>query len=218
MASRKEITVTAKTVEEAAAEGAQRLGAPEEAVAVEVLQEPKKGFLGIGELPAVVKVSYEPSRADIAEQFLRTYIEGVGVRAEVRRVSEQDGCVFFDISGEGAGALIGYHGETLDALQILSTLAANRVLAGEEEGDYHEGYLRVSLDAGGYRGKRDATLATLAKRTADRVRRTGRPVTLEPMNASDRRAVHTAVQAIPGVESESTGSEGHRCVVIYPAQ
>lgn len=211
---KQEIVVTARTVEQAIAEGAGKLSAPEEAVEFEVLQEPKKGFLGIGEQPAKVRVWYTPDKADAAEDFLRFLLEEMEIDAKLMLAGKEEGAANFRIEGENAGLLIGYHGETLDALQYITGLIANR--AGEADGKEKSEYLRVTVDAGGYREKRQETLRALAKRTAARVRRTGRSVTLEPMNPNDRRVIHSAIQAEEGVSTESVGTEGHRCVVVFP--
>ena len=208
---KQEIIKEAKTVEQAITEGARELGASEEDVQVEILQEPKKGFLGIGEQPAIVKVSYAPPQSWTAVQFLEEIIGEMGIAAGVKIAEESEDAVKLEIEGSDAGLLIGYHGETLDALQYLTVLAANRKLGDEEKS-----YLRITLDAGGYREKREETLRSLAKRTAAKVRRTRRSVTLDPMNPSDRRVIHSEIQGETGVSTESVGNEGHRCVVIFP--
>jgi len=107
--------------------------------------------------------------------------------------------------------LIGRRGETLDALQYLVSLVANR---NRKE----EGYMRVTLDTEGYRSRREETLRRLARRNATRVRQTGRPVSMEPMNPYERRILHSALQGFGGVTTHSEGEEPNRHVVITPAK
>ncbi len=122
----------------------------------------------------------------------------------------EDGELIIDISGEGSGILIGHHGDTLDALQYLLNLAANR----REEGEKRE-YLKVTLDIEGYRAKREETLRALARKQADKVLKYKRSVMLEPMNPYERRIIHSEVQTIKGVSTNSIGSENNRKIVIY---
>lgn len=110
------------------------------------------------------------------------------------------------VDGEKMGALIGRRGETMEALSYLASLVANR-----QEG----GYIKLGLDVGGYRSKREKDLQTLARRTAAKVAKTGRCFALEPMNPYERRIVHSAVSTMEGVRSESTGEGIERRVVIY---
>ncbi len=106
------------------------------------------------------------------------------------------------------GMIIGHRGETLDAIQYLASLVANKG---------HDDYVRVSLDVANYREKRETTLTALAHRNAKNALRTGRRITLEPMNPYERHIIHTAVQDIEGVTSHSIGSNVERRVVISPA-
>ena len=130
--------------------------------------------------------------------------------AEVNTRDGKDGELIIDISGEGSGILIGHHGDTLDALQYLLNLAANR----REEGEKRE-YLKVTLDIEGYRAKREETLRALARKQADKVLKYKRSVMLEPMNPYERRIIHSEVQTIKGVSTNSIGSENNRKIVIY---
>ena len=119
---------------------------------------------------------------------------------------KRDDGVELQVKGEGLGVLIGHRGETLDALQYLTSLVANR---------HHEGdFFRVLLNTGDYRQKRAETLESVARRTAAQVRRSGRNQTLEPMNAYERRIVHTTIQDMDGIASWSVGSGDGRRVVI----
>jgi len=115
------------------------------------------------------------------------------------------------INAEIMGLLIGRRGETLDAMQYLVSLVANK---NRKE----EGYLRVTLDTEGYRSRREETLKRLARKNATRVRQTGRPVSMEPMNPYERRILHSALQGFSGVTTHSEGEEPNRHVVITPAK
>lgn len=145
------------------------------------------------------------SAAGKAQAFLKelTHLMGVDVQVEVG--NDQDGNVFARMTGDTLGILIGRRGETLDALQYLTSLKVNR---GQE------GYTRVTLDTENYRAKREDTLIRLANRMANRAVRTGRRVSLEPMNPYERRIIHSALQANESVDTHSEGDEPNRHVVI----
>jgi spoIIIJ-associated protein len=113
------------------------------------------------------------------------------------------------VATEDAGRWIGHRGQTLDALRVICDSAATRISGSRE---------RLVLDVGGYRERREHALQEMAVRAAERARRLGRDVALEPMSAADRRIVHLAVRDVPGVSSESIGEEPHRRVVITPAR
>ena len=141
-----------------------------------------------------------------AVAYLRSVLKEFGCEGTKIKVSEKPDCTYIMLEGEGLGAIIGHRGETLDALQYLVGLAANG--AG--------GYYKVSLNIGDYRERREQTLTALAKRVSEQVLRTGKNRTLEPMNPYERRIIHTAVQEIDGVVSNSYGEGSARRVVISP--
>ena len=132
-------------------------------------------------------------------------LEGLGCTELSAKVALKDGGARILLTGEGLGACIGHRGETLDALQYLCSMVAS---VG--------GYYRISLDVGNYREKRERTLTSLAGRISAQVIRTGRSRSLEPMNPYERRIIHTAVQEIEGVVSNSVGEGNRRHVVISP--
>ncbi len=204
----KEAICTGATIEEAREKALAELAAPEDVeVKIEVLELPVKKTFGLfGGAPAKVKASYEESPAGKAIDYLKKVLNAMGIAdATVTQVIE-DGHYRLDLDCEDRhGAIIGRRGETLDALQYLTSLVANR---GAEE------YIRISLNVGDYREKRDETLRGLARKHANQVLKYGRSITLEPMNPYERRVIHTAVQEIEGVESHSIGSDGDRRVVI----
>ena len=206
----KECTMTAKTVEEAIELACDRIGLPREEVEIEIIDLPKKGFFGIGAQPAKVRVYQESSdKAEIAVAYIKDILTEIGLpHVEVTAKVEENNKAVITLSGEGLGVIIGRRGETLDALQYLTGLVANRA-----DGDY----MRVTIDSGNYREKREKTLETLAKKLANNAVKTGRSSTLEPMNPYERRIIHAAVSQVEGALSTSVGEEPNRRVVISSA-
>lgn len=139
-----------------------------------------------------------------AYAFLSSVTRLMGVEVEIR-IKEEEGHLFAQMSGDALGVLIGRRGETLDALQYLTSLQVNK---GQNE------YTRVSLDSEHYRAKREDALRKLAARMASRARKTGRRVALEPMNPYERRVLHSALQDNPYVTTHSEGEEPYRRVII----
>ncbi len=206
----KEIIKEAPSIEEAKALIAAELGVAEDAIAFEIVQEPEKKVLGIfGGTSAIVKGSViGGTAAAAAEAYLRAVLCGLGVEDFQISVTENDnGCVI-SLDGENLGFIIGRRGETLDALQYLTGLVANRA---------DNAYYRVTLDIGNYREKREQALVALARRLGGQTARTGRRNSLEPMNPYERRIIHTTVQGMEGVISWSVGSEPNRHVIIGPS-
>ncbi len=215
----KEYVGRAATIE-AAKEEALRLAKEELAEVAfttefEVVEEAKKGFLGIGKADAVVKLTVafeetaeeEISRLEAAKQYLDDILAAMGLNEISYSVKEEEGDnVTFTFDGEDIGVLIGHHGETLDALQYLVGLASNR----RKEGNY----CRITLDGGSYREKRAETLQELARKIGEKVKRTGRSQMLEPMNPYERRIIHAVVSEIPGIYSKSKGEDPNRRVII----
>jgi spoIIIJ-associated protein len=206
----KEATATGRSVEEALEAACEALGKTREEVEFEILEMPRKGFLGLSLIPAKVKVWIEQAEpaADkpaAITQFITDILKAMGLaEVEVAHTTE-DGNLNVNITGDVAGISIGRRGETLDALQYLAGLAANRI-----EGEY----VRVVLDSGNYREKRRKTLEQLAKKLANNAIKTNRSTKLEPMNPYERRVIHSAIAEIEGVTSASVGEEPNRCVVI----
>jgi len=142
---------------------------------------------------------------DMSFDFIKTVVADIGLAAEVELYACEDGTRRITIVGEDASALIGHHGDTLDALQYLLSLCINK---GSEE------YIKVTLDAENYREKREKTLQRLAKKLAAKVVESKRSVTLEAMNPNERRIIHSTLQDYKGVTTTSIGSEPNRRVVI----
>ena len=207
---KKEIIVTAKTVEEARAKAAAELNVPEEDLEVTVLEEGKKGFLGIGATDAKISAVYTVKRSDVAKDFICKIIEDMELNLTVNVQAGNNDDTLITVDGEGAGILIGHHGETLDSLQYLANLAANKKVKGEKQE-----YVKITLDIEGYRAKREQALRALARRTAAKVVKGKKSVMLEPMNPYERRIIHSEVQGIEGVSTNSIGSENNRRVVMF---
>ena len=203
-----ETIVTGKTLEEALANAAKQLGAPVDALEYTVLEEAKKGLFGLGASPAKVQVTYAPTAIDLAVDFVKTTLKNMNINAEVV-VSDTELGKKIDVVGEGAGVLIGHHGETLDSFQHLANLAANRTENKKNP------VPKISVDIESYRAKREETLRALARRMAHRVVKYKRSVMLEPMNPYERRIIHAELQSFAGVNTNSIGSETNRKVVIY---
>lgn len=209
---KKETIKTAPTVEAAVKAACEELGAAPEDVIYEVLAQPKRGFFGIGSADAKVRVEYNVKPSSSADEFAKKLLENMQIDAEIETKICDNGEYLININGEEAGVLIGHHGETLDALQYLCNLAANKK---DGEADERE-YTRVVVDISGYRAKREETLRILARRTADRALKYKRSISLEPMPSHERRIIHSEVQKIDGVTTNSIGSENNRRVVIIP--
>ena len=208
---KKEIIVSAKTTAEAIEKAVLELGAPSaEAIDYTVLEEAKKGLFGIGATPAKISATYNIKGVYVAIEMIKKVVKDMGIEATVTHAKTADGDDRINIDGEGAGILIGHHGDTLDSLQYLANLAANRKIEGEKRE-----YVKISIDIEGYRAKREETLRSLARRMADKVLKNKKSVMLEPMNPYERRIIHSEVQNIEGVSTNSIGSENNRKIVIY---
>ena len=259
----KYIEVTAKTEDEAIAKGLAQLGLDRDDVSVEILERGRTGFLGIGSVPAKVKLTYEapdepaPAPAPVVKEkpapapaapkadthrversapkpqpkpepkpapvpaapkgepvddnvaaaivkFQTGLFAHMGVEATPVVTREGDTYQVV-LEGDDIGALIGHRGETLDAIQQLTGYAVNR-------GRSHR--VRIHVDAEGYRARREESLNRLARKTASKVVKYRRNITLEPMNAYERHVIHTALQDYPGVSTFSTGTEPNRRTVV----
>lgn len=224
------VDATGKTVEEAVETALARLGVGRDQVKVEVLGEGSRGLFGlIRAKQARVRVTLlEPealspdvsaeetkedneAEARLGMEFLDELLGIMGITAAIEeRRSEES--IILDVSGKGLGCLIGRHGETLDAIQYLTNLAASR--RSRQAG--YKSRFRFVVDIEGYREKRENTLKEMALRTASAVRKDGRSQILEPMSAADRRVVHMALQDVDGVTTYSEGEEPYRRIVIAP--
>lgn len=210
-AVKKEITVTAKTVADAVARAVAELGAPSaDEIEYTVLEEPRRGIFGIGAAPAKVLATYTLGGEYTALEFVKNLLADMKIEAEVTMTDGDNDDKLISVTGEGASVLIGHHGDTLDSVQYLANLAANK----REDGEKHK-FVRVTIDVEGYRAKREEALRALARKMADKVLRYKKSVMLEPMTPYERRIIHSEVQKIDGVATNSIGSDGNRKVVMY---
>jgi spoIIIJ-associated protein len=226
-----------KTVEDAINEALEELGVTSEEVIIEVLDEGEHGgLLGIGRRLARVRVSLDPEavhpvlaveeaapayygddeyteEAESPEEaettaYVASILSGIGIHGKISSYREGD-TLHIEVSGQDVGAAIGHHGETLDAIQYLATLVANKET---------QEHVRVLVDIGGYRRRRESTLISMAERAAEKVARSGRSFRMDPLNPAERRIVHSALQGYPGISTHSEGEEPERCVVISPSE
>lgn len=204
----KEIIETAPSVEEAIESACTKLGVSRDLVEFEILELPSKKILGLfGNHDAKVRVYYEESPEVRAKSYLRDIFDNMGLPNADIIVSREDNQINIFIEGEGLGIIIGKRGNTLDALQYLTGLVANKS---------SEPYCRISLDTGNFREKREKSLQGLARKTAIQVSKTGKSVTFEAMNPYERRIIHSTVWNMKGATSWSIGEEPNRKVVIGP--
>ena len=202
-----EIEKTGKTIEEAQQAALAELQVSPDMVEFEVLEAPSKGFLGlIGNKPARILARVkELSPAEKAEKFLADIFAAMKLEVRIEASDTADGVVM-NLIGDNLGILIGKHGQTLDSLQYLANLTANKGLNDDK--------VRIILDIENYRNRREETLRRLAMRLADKVRRTGERIVLEPMNRHERKIIHMALQDNYRVSTYSSGEEPYRKVVI----
>lgn len=206
----KEIIAIGATVEEAKEKACKELGVEtyDDRIEFEIIEMQAKKVLGLfGGRPAKVKVTLKASPEEEAANFVREIIKHMGLENITLTSKVEDNAITLDIEGEDVGFIIGRRGETLDALQYLACLAANRI---------DQSYARVVINTGDYREKREKTLESLGRRLAIKAAKTGRKTPLEPMNPYERRIIHTAVQKVNGATSWSEGESVNRHVVIGP--
>lgn len=241
------------TVAEAIQEGLQVLGITKDQAVIEVLDEGKKGFLGLGkkqarvsiekriveepapveEVPAKPLVEPDPvtteeassvMEAAASEPVLLTDLSDEEALAQLGlyltniskalnapalvKTARQDGVIVFHLETQKQGILIGKHGKTLNALQYLAQVYIHRIAKNK---------LSIVVNVGDYREKRQAILERLASRTAEKVKRTGRPVFLEPMPAFERKQIHSVLSKDAYVQTHSEGDEPYRYLVVEPA-
>ena len=196
-----------KTVEHAIAEALEILGAVKEDVDIQIIDKGASGFFGlIGSRPARVSEKMKLDPIEAIEQFLLDVTEAMGVSVKVT-AQRKDKHLYVNLIGKNVGVLIGKRGQTLDSLQYLTNLVANRTSAPE---------FSVILDTENYRKRRKETLEALAMSLARKAKSTKKNVILEPMTRYERHVIHTVLQRVPGIRTYSEGNEPHRNVVIAP--
>ncbi|XXM72188.1 RNA-binding cell elongation regulator Jag/EloR [Lysinibacillus sphaericus] len=203
----REVKATGQTVEEAIESALSQLNITKEQAEIKVLDQGKKSLFGLfGGRPASVQVIKAIDPVETAKEFLLSVAREMGVEASVEvHVNGRD--VEFRLSGEKMALLIGKRGQTLNALQHLTQLAANKE---------SEQFLTILLDAENYRERRRQTLTNLAERLADKALRTNRAVSLEPMPSYERKVIHSALVNAKKVDTYSEGREPNRYIVIAP--
>lgn len=235
------IEVTAKNLSDAITSACQQLSVTSDRLYYEVIDEGSSGFLGLGVKPVVIKASVKEKEAEVketntvniaketiketvkevakqpenkavekvekaAESFLKDVFQAMSMTVSVQtKYDPSENTLDIDLSGDEMGVLIGKRGQTLDSLQYLVSLVVNK-----DSSDY----IRVKVDTENYRSRRKETLENLAKNIAYKVKRTKRPVSLEPMNPYERRIIHSALQNDKYVTTHSEGDEPFRRVVV----
>lgn len=197
---------TGKTIDEAIELALAELEVSRDRIDYEILESPSKGLFGfIGSKLAKVRVTVRAiDPVEEAKQFLEKVFKAMNVTVLMEKMSHDDHVVL-NLRGDDLGVLIGKHGQTLDALQYLTNLAANR------DADERS---RIILDVEDYRKRRAETLSRLATRLADKVKRRGERVVLEPMSPQERKIIHMALQNDNRIVTYSEGEEPYRKVVI----
>ncbi|WP_027717093.1 RNA-binding cell elongation regulator Jag/EloR [Desulfovirgula thermocuniculi] len=202
-----EVEKTARSVEEAVEQALAELGAKREEVEVEVLEEPSKVLFGLlGRRPARVRVRVKDTPVRRAKELLGKVIDAMGLMVDMKFRETEEG-LFVDIAGPNVGILIGRRGETLNALQYIVSLYVNKNRVQK---------CKVYLDVEGYRRRREETLRRLALRLAEKAKRKGRNIVLEPMSSHERKIIHTALQGRDDIYTYSEGEEPYRKIIISP--
>ena len=199
---------SAKTVDEAVTDALVELGLTSDQVDVEILDEGSKGLLGLfGSKLAKVRVTKKVNLKDIAENFLSDLLKAMDISSKITLTEEDKNTLSINLEGEEMGVLIGKRGQTLDAVQYLTSLVVNK---------YSDHYVRIKMDTEDYRNRRRKTLESLANNLAMKVKKTGKKFTLEPMSSNERRIVHSTLQKYKFIETYSEGEEPFRRVIIVP--
>lgn len=240
------IQKSGKSVDEAVAEALKELNVTKDMVDIEIVEEASKGFLGLGSHEAVVNVALkseenetasvktaetasavEPAAAteektdeekrpkksngltaeENAKQFLSGVFKAMELEVAIETQMQEDNVMLISLSGENMGIIIGKRGDTLDSLQYLTSLVVNQ---------YSQDYIKITIDTENYRAKRAEALLALSNRLADKVTKSGKKFTLEPMNPYERRIIHANLQSSETVTTFSIGTEPYRKVVIAP--
>jgi spoIIIJ-associated protein len=220
----KSVETEGKTTEEAIHKACEELGAPRQELEIEVLSNGSSGFLGMGAKNARIRATVQekpvppisevrpfravsdPQAAETAKKILLDILRLLDVEATVD-LKEESERILLNIKGDGSGLLIGRKGQTLDALEYL----INKIVHKDAEEKK-----RIVVDTENYRLRREDSLVQLAQRLAEKAKRLGRPVTISPMSAHDRRIIHLALQDDKTLRTWSTGSGLYRKVIISP--
>lgn len=200
------ILASGKTIDDAVKSGLAQLQVAEDRVKVVVIEQPSKGFLGfIGSKDAKVELELIPDAKEEAEKFISDVAKAMDLEVKLSWQESKEGLLLSIACDGDLGMIIGRRGQTLDALQYLVTIVANR---------YSDNHIRIVLDAENFRERRRKTLEELSDRLAGRVIRTRTEVVLEPMVPHERKVIHSQLQGHPKVRTFSKGDEPNRRVVI----
>lgn len=197
---------SAKTADEALTNALIQLETTSDQIEYEVIEEEKGGVFGLFSKPARIRVRKKGDVKDIVQAFLTKIFECMNITVEIEMdYKEEDNLLSIELKGNEMGMLIGKRGQTLDSLQYLTSLVVNKK---------SENFIKVKMDTENYRQRRKETIENLAKNVANKVKKTGRPAFLEPMNPYERRIIHAVLQSDKYVDTHSEGDDPHRKVVI----
>ena len=200
------IELNAKTLELAIKDAESKLGASKENLNIEVIQEASKGFLGLGAKSAVIKASVKYDAVAIAVDFIKNI--AINMNIDVELDAHREGKhLFVNIKGEHMGAFIGKKGQTLDSLEYITSLMVNKA---------SDTFINVNLDTENYRERRREGLERLALATASRVKKTNKAITLDAMNKSERRIVHSILHNDRHIATKSVGLDPYKTITIMP--
>lgn len=201
----KKIVMSGKTVNEAVDAALKELNTTIEKVKVTVLEEGSKGLFGFFGKEAQVEVELKYDGINEAKKFLQELLEKFKINGLIEVLKQKD-YVLFNVVGRNLGQLIGHHGKTLDSLQYLTNIIANKYNNDEK--------IKIIIDIESYRAKREQTLKRLADSVAQKVLKTGRSISLEPMTAFERKIIHTHLQEQATITTFSKGEEPYRRIII----
>jgi spoIIIJ-associated protein len=203
----KAVEISAKTVEEAVKIALDQLGLEEDEVNIDIIEQPNKGFLGLlGTKNALVRVEERFNPVKYSLSFLKNIFDKMDLDPQID-IEENGEYIIFNLSGKDLGVLIGRRGDTLDSLQFLVNLVVNKKSMQRK---------KIIVDVENYRSRRKETLINLANRLADKARRTGKKIVLEPMSPQERRIIHLTLQDNKFISTYSEGEEPYRKVIIVP--
>ena len=197
---------SAKTADEALTNALIQMETTSDQIEYEVVEEEKSGILGLFSKPAVIRARKKEDVTDVVKNFLTKTFAAMNLEVEIEmEFDETENEIHIELKGDEMGMLIGKRGQTLDSLQYLTSLVANKK---------QDNYIKIKIDTENYRERRKATIENLARNVASKVKKTGRPAFLEPMNPYERRIIHAELQGDKYVDTHSEGEEPHRKVVV----
>ena len=197
---------SAKTADEALTNALIQMETTSDQIEYELVEEEKSGILGLFSKPAVIRVRKKEDVIDVVKNFLTKTFAAMNLEVEIEmEFDETENEIHIELKGDEMGMLIGKRGQTLDSLQYLTSLVANKK---------QDNYIKIKIDTENYRERRKATIENLARNVASKVKKTGRPAFLEPMNPYERRIIHAELQGDKYVDTHSEGEEPHRKVVV----